>query len=151
MLSVRWRRAGPHYLHRAEHRADRLGPAARIVGPVTGTALDVRAGVPVIAAGQDSLQQPGADRGQRGAHRLLQDPQPAPGARLAASAASLPTSAAAISASCAPEHPGRQPDTIAAEPSRAEARARSSPGWILWLAVRGSSSSVKKSTCRGTL
>lgn len=50
-----------------------------------------------------------------------------------------------------PERPGRQPDTIAAEPSRAEARARSSPGWILWLAVRGSSSSVKKSTCRGTL
>lgn len=50
-----------------------------------------------------------------------------------------------------PERPARQPDTIAAEPSRAEARARSSPGWILWLAVRGSSSSVKKSTCRGTL
>ena len=35
---------GPGHLHRAEGRADRLGPAARVAGLVTGAALGVRAG-----------------------------------------------------------------------------------------------------------
>src|SRR6266571_535891 len=57
--------------------------SSRGAGLVTGAALNLRAGVPVIAAGQNGLQQPGAGRGQRGAHRLLQHAEPAPGAAAA--------------------------------------------------------------------
>src|SRR6266702_6279080 len=63
---------GPHHPDRAEHGGDGLGPAAGVAGLVTVPAPGVRAGIPVVIAGQHSLQQPDAGRHQRGAHRLLQ-------------------------------------------------------------------------------
>ncbi len=52
----------------------------QLSNPTSYSTLNVRAGVPIIVAGQNGLQQPGAGRGQRGAHRLLQHAKPAPGA-----------------------------------------------------------------------
>jgi len=55
----------------------------QLSNPTSYSTLNVRAGVPIIVAGQNGLQQPGAGRGQRGAHRLLQHAKPAPGAAAA--------------------------------------------------------------------
>ena len=63
----------------AEHGGDGLVPAAGVTGLVAVRAFRVRPGVAVAAAGQHRFQQPGAGRGERRAHRLLQHAQPLPG------------------------------------------------------------------------
>ncbi len=58
--------------HRAERGGHRLVPDAGVSGlPAAATAGSPRPAVPVLA-GQHRFQQPGAGRGERGAHRDLQ-------------------------------------------------------------------------------
>jgi len=93
----------------------------------SGAALNVRAGVPVTVAGQDGFQQPGAGRRQRGAHRLLQHAQPAPGAEQASSQCSQPAYLPGGDLRELRREPPFPPPPEGAPPARPQAGPRRSP------------------------